>query len=69
MDVCSRVLKESNKSRFNSYSVRNSVLSISYITFQDCRDTLFPTTFLEIAEKVHLWSGVGGWGKGEVVSV
>ena len=26
MDVCLRVLKESNKSRFDSYSVRNSVL-------------------------------------------
>ena len=53
MDVCSRVLKESNKSRFNSYSVRNSVLSISHITFQDCRGTFFPTIFLEIAEKVQ----------------
>ena len=37
MDVCLRVLKESNKSRFDSYSVRNSVLIISHITFQDCR--------------------------------
>ena len=35
LDVCSRVLKESNKSRFNSYSVRNSVLNISHITFRD----------------------------------
>ena len=53
-DICLRVLKESNKSRFDSYSVRNSVLSISDITFLDCRGTFFPTTFLEIAEKVHL---------------
>ena len=37
MDVCLRVLKESNKSRFDSYSVRNSVLIISHITFLDCR--------------------------------
>ena len=37
MDVCLRVLKESNKSRFDSYSVRNSVLIISHITFRDCR--------------------------------
>ena len=29
--------KESNKSRFDSYSIRNSVLSISHITFRDCR--------------------------------
>ena len=37
MDICLRVLKESNKSRFDSYSVRNSVLIISHITFRDCR--------------------------------
>ena len=37
MDVCLRVLKESNKSRFDSYSVRNSVLIISHIAFRDCR--------------------------------
>ena len=35
--MCLRVLKESNKSRLNSYSVRNSVLIISHITFRDCR--------------------------------
>ena len=49
MDVCFRVLKERNKSRFDSYSVRNSVLIISHITFRDCRVHIFPTTFLEIA--------------------
>ena len=37
MDVCLHGLKESNKSRLNSYSVRNSVLIISHITFRDCR--------------------------------
>ena len=47
--MCLRVLKESNKSRFDSYSVRNSVLIISHITFRDCRVHIFPTTFLEIA--------------------
>ena len=41
MDVCLRVLKESNKSRFDSYSVRNSVLIISHITFLDCRVLIF----------------------------
>ena len=41
MDTCLRVLKESNKSRFNSYSARNSVLIISHITFQDCRVYFF----------------------------
>ena len=49
VDVCLRVLKESNKSRFYSYSVRNSLLLISHITFRDCRLHIFPTTFLEIA--------------------
>ena len=37
MDICLRVLKESNKSRFDSYSVRKSALLISHITFRDCR--------------------------------
>ena len=37
MDICLQVLMESNKSRVNSYSVRNSVLNISHITFWDCR--------------------------------
>ena len=36
MDVCLRVLKESSKRRFDSYSVRNSVLIIPHITFRDC---------------------------------
>ena len=41
MDVCLRVLKESNKRRFDSYKVRNSVLIISHITFRDCRVNIF----------------------------
>ena len=41
MDVCLRVLKESSKSRFDSYIVRNSVLIISHITFWDCRVHIF----------------------------
>ena len=40
-DVCLRELKESNKSRFDSYSVRNSVLIISHITFRDCHVHIF----------------------------
>ena len=39
MDICLRVLK--GKSRFDSYSVRNSVLNISHITFQDYRVHIF----------------------------
>ena len=41
MDVCLRVLKESNKSRFDGYSVRNCVLIISHVTFRDCRVHIF----------------------------
>ena len=47
--MCLRVLKESNKSRLDRYSVRNSVLIISHTTFRDCDVHIFPTTFLEIA--------------------
>ena len=49
MDICLWVLKESNKSWFDNYSVMNSVLNISHITSRDCRVHIFPTTFLEIA--------------------
>ena len=50
MDVCLRELKEGNKRSFDSYSVWNSVLIISHITFRDRRVHKFlPTTFLEIA--------------------
>ena len=45
MDVCLRVLKESNKSRFDSYSVRNSELIVSHITFRDCRVYIFSDNF------------------------
>ena len=42
MDVCLRVLKESNKSKFDSYSAtKNSVLIISHITFRDCHVHIF----------------------------
>ena len=41
VDIRLRVLKESNKSRFDSYSVRNSVWNISHITFRDCRVLIF----------------------------
>ena len=41
MDICLRWLKESNKSRFDSYSVRNSELIVSHITFRDCRVHIF----------------------------
>ena len=61
MDVCLRVLKESNKSRFDSYSVRNSVLIISHITFRDCRvhffsDNVSRNSFIEAVRVLcKLW--------------
>ena len=41
MDICLPVLKESNKSRFHSNSVKNSVFNISHITFWDCSVHIF----------------------------
>ena len=49
MDVCLRMLKESDKSRFDSYSVRNCILIISHIIFRDCRVHIYSTAFLGIA--------------------
>ena len=50
VDICLRVLNESNKSyRFDSYSIRNSVLLLSHFTFRDCRVHIFSDNFLEIA--------------------
>ena len=51
-DLNLRVLKESNKSSFDSYSVRNSVLPFEIVA---C--TRFPT-FLEIAVYARYWPGV-----------
>ena len=41
MDICLRALKESSESRFDSYSVKNSVSIIFHITFWDCRVHIF----------------------------
>jgi len=38
--IC-KLLTESNKSRYDSCSVRNGVLIISHITFRDCRMHIF----------------------------
>ena len=48
MDLCLRVLKESNKSRFDSYSLGNSV-SYPILPFGFVACTFFATNFLEIA--------------------
>ena len=41
MDVCLRVQTASNKSRLDSFSVRNSVLIISHIIFWGCHVHIF----------------------------
>ena len=45
LDVFFRLLKKSNKSRFDSYIVRNSVWIITDIIFRDLRVLIFPTIF------------------------
>ena len=47
MDVCLRVLKESNKSRFDSYKVTR-IDHIPYYLSGLLGAHFFPTTFLEI---------------------
>ena len=64
-DVCLRVLKESSKSRFDSSSVRNSVLIISHNTFRDClvhifSDNLSRSSCIQSSSWLHvtaLWIG------------
>ena len=49
-NICLRVLKESNKSRFDSYSVRNKCIDhIPYYLSGLSRAQFFATTFLDIA--------------------
>ena len=48
MDICLRVLKKSNKSRFDGYSVRKNVLIISLLPFGIAACIFFLTAFLEI---------------------
>ena len=45
MDVSLRVLNKGNKSRFHNYSVRNSVLIMSEISFWDCPVRFFRQHF------------------------
>ena len=54
MDICLQVLKESNKSRFDRYSAKDSELIVSHITFWDCHVHIFSDN-LEIA--VYMYRG------------
>ena len=56
-----RLRKETNNSKFDSYSVRNSVGHIPYhqLPFEIVACTFFPTTFLEIAVDI-----IQNWAEG-----
>ena len=56
-EVCLRVLKESNKSKFDSYSVRNSVLIISHITYRDCQVHIFSDNLSRNSCILKRWIG------------
>ena len=56
------MLKESNKSRFDSYSVGQCIDHICHVTFRDCRVYIFPTTFLYIAGNLPKNSDIKAWG-------
>ena len=49
MEMCLRVLKESNKSRFDSYSRQEQCIDHIPYYLSGLSRALFPTTFLEIA--------------------
>ena len=53
MDIRLRVLEESNKSRFDNYSIRNSIFwSYAILPVGIVTCTFFPTTFLELNSSV-----------------
>ena len=60
MEMCLRVLKESNKSRFDSYSRQEQCIDHIPYYLSGLSRALFPTTFLEIAvytiDRVINWS-------------
>ena len=49
MEMCLRVLKESNKSRFDSYSRQEQCIAHIPYHLSGLSRTFFPTTFLDIA--------------------
>ena len=66
MDVCLRVLKESNKSRFDSYSVRNSVLINPILPFGIVACTSFSDNLSRILGDPGAVSRVGRKGETKV---
>ena len=61
MDLCLRVQKESNKSKFDSYSVRNSVLIITHITVRFCRVHIFCDNLSRKSCIFICWMALSGW--------
>ena len=54
--------KESNKTKFDSYNVRNSVLIISHITFRDCRVHILLSLWAACGQPVaDYYQGKAGW--------
>ena len=66
--VCLQVLKKSNKSRFDSYSVRNSVMITSHISMRVVACTFFPKTFFSWNSCIHLSSFLGVLRTNEMTS-
>ena len=58
VDVCLRVLKESSKRSFDSYSVRNSVFIISHIAFRDCRVHIFVDNLFRNSTYTFIFSSI-----------
>ena len=63
------MLKESNKSRFHSHSVKNSVLIISHIAFPDCREhnfsdsrnsCIFITPYMSLMQQLYITVALKG---------
>ena len=54
MEMCLRVLKESNRSRFDSYSRQEQCIDHIPYYLSGLSRALFPTTFLEIAVYIHI---------------
>ena len=55
MDVCFQVLKEGNKSRFDSFECQEKcVVHIPYYLSGLSHAQFFPTTFLEIAVYMYI---------------
>ena len=53
MDMCLRVVKAKQQTRFDSYGVRNSELVVSHISFRDCRMHIFRGTQRQFSENVR----------------